>query len=451
MTKRPPAAPARRRPVVFHAVVRPLVQFFRLEAASGIVLMIAAPVALLWANLAGPSYRALFELGLGVELGKAAFHFSFRELVNDGLMSIFFFVVGMEIKRELVVGELRTLGRASLPAIAAVGGMAVPALLYLLFTRGTPGEVGWGIPVATDIAFCIGVLTLLKSRVSHALIVFVTALAIFDDIGGILVIGLFYGNGLHLDWLFAAAGITAGLFVLNRLRIGSLLLYGTGGLALWYALHHAGIHATIAGVVLGLMVPARSRRPAREILRELTAMASSSLDEAADEDRDAGELLGIEEQIEGLEAPLERFVHLLHPYVAFGIMPLFALANAGVPLGGLSFAELLGPVSLGAAVGLLLGKPLGIFTCAFLAVKLGVAPMPGGASRLELFGVSVVAGIGFTVSLFIANLAFSAEPALLDQAKVGILAGSILAAAVGALVLLLGGRARAAPAAAAGA
>jgi Na+:H+ antiporter, NhaA family len=423
--------------VLFKAVVQPLQDFFRLEAASGILLLCSAAIALVWANSpVRDSYTAIFDAPLTIGVRESQVHFTFHHLINDGLMAIFFFVVGMEIKRELVVGELRTPSRALLPLVAALGGMVIPAAIYVVLNRGTPGLVGWAIPMATDIAFCIGCLSLLKSRVPHALVVFLTALAIFDDMGGILVIALFYGSGLHVSWLLGALAITGGLFVLNRLRVSNGLAYAVGGGALWYTLHHGGIHATIAGVILGMMIPARASRPSQQVLAELHAHTTHLVREPREEELGDAELLAIEERLEELESPLNRFVHLLHPYVAFLIMPLFALANSGVSLAGIGLEALMNRISLGAALGLFLGKQLGIFLFTLVAVRLGLAPMPGGASRGKLYGVAVIAGIGFTVALFIAGLAFP-EPRLLDYAKIGILLGSLASGVLGVLILRL--------------
>lgn len=379
---------------LFGAVVRPFQAFLRLEASSSILLLAAAVVAFAFANIDAASYERIVEYQLSRGGGSVFSRFTFGELVNDGLMTLFFFVVGMEIKRELAIGELDTVPKATLPAIAALGGMVVPAALYLAFNHGGPGQHGFGIPVATDIAFCVGVLTLLKNRVPRALVVFVTALAIFDDIGGIVVIALFYGAGLHGEWLLASAAITSVLFLLNRKDVRHGLAYAIAMAALWYALHASGIHATIAGVIAGLMVPVQ---------------------------------------------PLQRFVHLLHPYVAYGVMPIFALVNSGVSLGGAGLTTLATPVAMGTALGLFLGKQLGIFVSTALAVRLGFAPMPGGAKYTSLYGVSIVAGIGFTVALFIATLGFSESPERLAEAKLGILAGSLASGLVGAALLRYAG------------
>ncbi|MBK7860015.1 MAG: Na+/H+ antiporter NhaA [Archangiaceae bacterium] len=364
------------------AVLRPFQKFVQLEASSGVLLFACAAAALAWANVDAASYRAVFGYrpwGAG---------FSLREVIDDGLMAVFFLVVGAEIKRELVSGAMDSVAKAALPAAAAVGGMVVPALVFLVFAHRPEVRSGWGVPMATDIAFCVGVLKLLEKRVPRELVVFVTALAIFDDIGGILVIAVFYGHGLSVAWLLAAAAVVAVLGVMNWRGVTGWWLYALVGVALWFALHRGGIHATLSGVVVGLMIPT-----------------------GAHGDRDP-----------------------LHPYVAFGVMPLFALANSGLELGGLTREQLSAEVVWGVGLGLFIGKQLGIFSVAALAVKLKLAPMPGGASYRQLYGVSVVAGIGFTVALFIANLAY-ADPMLLDEAKLGVLAGSLAAGVVGAAVL----------------
>jgi NhaA family Na+:H+ antiporter len=420
---------------VFGTVVRPLQAFLRLEAASGILLLLCAIAAFAWANLDAASYRAIFEHPLAVGSGDEIAGFTVRVLINDALMAIFFFVVGMEIKRELAVGELSSPAKAALPAIAAVGGMVVPAGIFLAFNWGGPGQHGWGIPMATDIAFCIGVLTLLKERVPRALVVFVTALAIFDDIGGILVIALFYGHGLQVSWLVGAAGLILVLCGMAGSHVGNGVVYAIVGAALWYALHHGGIHATIAGVVLGFAIPARSPRPSRDVLRELASHLRDLDRKPPDAELEGAEILMIEEKLEDLQSPLGRFMHALHPYVAFAIMPLFALANSGVTIGEGGWSAATEPIALGTGLGLLLGKPIGIAGLTLLAVRMGIAPMPAGATAGKVIGASIVAGIGFTVALFIAGLAFPEAPELLDQAKLGILLGSLAAGACGFALL----------------
>jgi len=388
----------KRIPHIARRAVDPLIEFFRLEAASGIVLFLAALAALAWANSPWRDlYHALFEEQLNLNAERFSLSVPAHVVIQDGLMTIFFFVVGMEIKRELAVGELRTVSSAMLPAIAAVGGMVVPAAIFASLNHGGPGAAGWAIPMATDIAFCIGCLTLLKGRVPNALVVFLTALAIFDDMGGVLVIALFYGSGLQWAWLGASACVAAAVVICNRIGFARWYVYLVAGVGLWIGVHHSGIHATIAGVVLGLLVPAK---PAEE-------------------------------------APIGGFIHALHPWVAFGIMPLFALSSSGVELAGVSRSSFFSPVPLGAGLGLLVGKQVGIFLFTLAAVRLGLAAMPGGARTVQLYGVAVVGGIGFTVALFIANLAFASHPALLAGAKIGVLAGSAASGLMGYLILRL--------------
>lgn len=431
-----PAASPSAAPPIFRVVAGPFREFFRLEAASGIVLLAAAAAALAWANLGGAeSYRALLDARLALAIGGVALEATVHGVVNDGLMTLFFFVVGMEIKRELVLGELRTFAQAALPLVAAAGGMVVPAGLYVAFNAGGPGAAGWGVPMATDIAFAIGVLTLLRARVSHALVVFLTALAIFDDVGGILVIAVFYGHGISPAWLAGGAAVTGALVLLARWNVRSAAAWALGGALLWWALHGAGIHATLAGVVVGLVVPARSRVPQRAIIDALARHAEVLAATRGDDELDGENVRRIERALEERESLLARFTGILHPWVAFGVMPLFALANSGVELQGLSGEQLTGRVAVGTGVALLAGKPLGIFGLTALAVRLGLAPMPAGGTYAKLLGVSIVAGIGFTVALFIAGLAFAETPALLDEAKLGILAGSLAAGLAGALVL----------------
>jgi NhaA family Na+:H+ antiporter len=435
-------------PALFKVALAPLQAFFRLEASSGILLALCAVLAMVWANSPwADSYTRLFDAPLALEAAGARGAFTFREFINDGLMTLFFFLVGMEIKRELAAGELRTPARAMLPLIAALGGMVVPAGLYMAFNAGTPAAKGWAIPMATDIAFAIGCLTLLRARVSHALVVFLTALAIFDDIGGILVIAFFYGHGVHVEWLLGAGGVALAMGVCNRFYVRNGMIYGVLGAALWYAMHHGGVHATLSGVVLGMFIPAIPTRKGRDVLTELSTYISRTVEEPEDEAVRGAQLLYIEEQLEDIEPPLNRFVHLWHAWVAFGIVPLFALANSGISLEGMSLSDLTKPLPLGIMVGLFVGKQVGIFLFTWGAVKARVSAMPGGAPASQIHGVAVVAGIGFTVALFVATLAFASEPELLTEAKLGILLGSLLSAVVGYLLLRFGPTPKAAPSA----
>jgi Na+:H+ antiporter, NhaA family len=430
------AEPAHRPPPpLFRAVVLdPLQAFARLEASGGIVLFAAALVAFALANSPwAPAFLGLWETPVAVSVGGRGFHADLRAVVDDGLMALFFLVVGMEIKRELLEGELRSLRQALLPGIAALGGMAVPGLIYLAFNHGTEGAVGWAIPTATDIAFSIGCLILLGKRVSRGLLVFLTALAIFDDIGGILIIALFYGQGVNPEGLLWLAVAVLAVFSLNRLGVENGAAYGLGGIGLWLAFHRAGLHPTLAGVLLGLLVPAVTRRPVREVLDEVREDARASL--ATGERPGASDVLRVRSGLGEAVPPLERFVEALHPWVIFGVLPLFALANSGVSLAGMSARSLLAPIFLGTALGLFLGKQVGILGFTRAAVAAGLATTPGGARWGQVHGVSVVAGIGFTVALFIANLAFARVPHLLNEARLGVLVGSLVSGVVGTLVL----------------
>jgi Na+:H+ antiporter, NhaA family len=416
-------------------VAAPLQAFLRTEAKGGILLLLAALAAFGLANSPWrTAWHHLWALPLGVGLGGVKLVGSLHFVVDDVLMAVFFFVVGLEIKRELVRGELRTPRQALLPALAAVGGMLVPALLFVAFQRGGEGLRGWAIPMATDIAFSIGCLALLGERVPHGLKVFLTALAIFDDIGGILVIALFYGTGIQPWGLLFTVLATALAFGLNRLRVQSPVLYVAVGVALWWAFHAAGLHPTLAGVVLGLLIPADSRYAPEEVLGDLQRRLEERI-HAGPERVTADEVAGAVHALGGAVSPLDRFEYAVHPYVAYAIMPLFALANSGVDVSGLEAKDFLSPVFLGIVVGLFLGKTLGIFAFTLAAVKARLAAVPSGAPWGQVLGVGAVAGIGFTVALFIANLAFASQPLLLDEARLGILVGSALSGTVGVLLL----------------
>ena len=444
------AEPAHRRPPpLFQSIVLdPVRAFTRMEAAGGIALFGAALLAFVLANSPwSEAFLELWTIPVQVTFGGLGFQASLRQVIDDGLMTIFFFVVGMEIKRELIEGELRTARQAMLPAIAAAGGVLLPAFIFFALNRGTPAEKGWAIPMATDIAFSIGCIVLLGKRVPRALLVFLTALAIFDDIAGILVIAFFYGGGLSVAGLGWVAAVALAVFVAARLGVESALIYAAGGVALWLAFHHAGVHGTLGGVLLGLLVPAVTRRPVREVLAEVRKHSVLTLE--VSEALDTSDLLYLQDEVRDAVPPLQRFEHALHPWVAFLIMPLFGLANSGVSLAGMSIANLTAPVFLGTAVGLFVGKQLGIFAFTWVAVELGAAEAPGGAPWGSVYGVAMVAGIGFTVALFIANLAFAAEPELLKEARLGVLVGSLVSGVTGTLVLRLlpsAARAVAAPA-----
>lgn len=372
-------------------------EFLDGEAAGGIVLMAAAALALIVANspLAG-TYFAVLHAYLGP--------LSVSHWINDGLMAVFFLLVGLEIKREMLDGQLSTWPRRVLPGIAAAGGMLVPALVYVAINRDNQAALsGWAIPTATDIAFALGVLSLLGSRVPASLKVFLTALAIIDDLGAVIIIALFYTSGLSLAYLAAAFAAIAVLIALNRMRVMNLLPYLVIGAVLWVLVLKSGVHATLAGVALALTIPLE-RSP------------------------------GIGHDVE--HSPLHRLEHGLHKLVPFIVIPIFGFANAGVSLGGLSVSALVEPLTLGVAAGLVLGKLVGVFGSSAIAIRLGLADLPVNAGWLHMFGISLLCGIGFTMSLFIGLLAFTNDTALQDAVKVGILAGSLVAALLGAAVLL---------------
>jgi Na+:H+ antiporter, NhaA family len=428
--------PARR---ALRTVTRPLERFLHIEAASGLLLLAAAAVALVWANSPfRASYQRIWhaEVTLGVGPWKASEPVHF--IINDVLMVIFFFVAGLEIRREIHEGELSTPRRAALPAVAALGGMLAPAAVYFGLNHASPARGGWGVPMATDIAFAVGALALLGKRVPASVRVLLLALAIIDDIGAIAVIAVFYSSGF--SWGGAAiAGLgVAIVFALRATGIRSSLAYVAPGVILWAGLLDAGVHPTIAGVVLGLLTPARPWYGERGFLAATGEAVEDVRDlSAVDHDpKDLLEPLGrVAEARREAVAPVVRLEAALHPWVAYGIMPLFALANAGVDLRGVSLAE---PASAGILAGVLLGlvvgKPLGVIAASALAVKLGLAARPRGVTWGGLAVVGVVAGIGFTMAMFIADLAFD-EGAALGAAKLGVLAASVLA---GLLAMLAG-------------
>lgn len=378
--------------------------FFRLEAAGGIVLLAAAALALVWVNSpAGASYGALWDHSLRLGIGTFAIELSLVGWVNDALMVLFFLSVGLEIKREMLEGQLSSLRRAMLPAVAAVGGMVAPGLIYAAITWSDPvARHGWAIPCATDIAFAVGVLTLIGSRVPAALKVFLLALAIMDDLGAIVLIALFYGHEVSLAALAGAAACLAVLIGMNILRVRSVAPYVVVGVVLWLFVLQSGVHATIAGVLLAFTIPLRG------LPRE--------------------------------DAPLLKLEHALHPWTAFAILPLFAVANAGVSFAGLSPAALVAPVPLGIALGLFAGKQIGVTLAVFAMVRLKLAALPEGAHWGQVYGVSALCGIGFTMSLFIGMLAFETSPQYSDDLRIGVLSGSLLSALFGFFVLRLASR-----------
>jgi NhaA family Na+:H+ antiporter len=417
-------------------------EFASLAASGGIVLLICTLIALLWRNSPwGETYVHFWETELAISLSGWTLSESLLHWINDGLMVIFFFVVGLEIKRELTTGELASPRRAALPVAGAIGGMVFPAAVYLLFNAGGPAEPGWGIPMATDIAFTLGILTMLGGRVPLALKVFFTALAIADDLGAILVIAMFYTSDISLVPLGVAAVILLGLILLNRARVYSPLPYVVLGVGLWLAFLESGVHPTVAGVLLAITIPTRSPANMRTLLAQVITLLQSfelpvAWREQVDSRRQAA-VSTLEEITERMQSPAQRLEDRLAPWTTYLILPLFALANAGVVIDPDSIGTLTTPLSLGIILGLVIGKPLGITLMTAGAVRLGVASLPGGVSWRQFFSASVLAGIGFTMSLFISSAAFGGQPALQEAAKFAILVASIAAAAIGAALLYL--------------
>jgi NhaA family Na+:H+ antiporter len=425
-------------------IVRPFQEFTRIEASGGIILIACTMLALLWANSPwAASYFALWRAQFDLVVGTFALDHTLHFWVNDGLMTIFFFVVGLEVKREFVVGELASPARAALPIAAALGGMVVPAILYLLLNAGKSSSAGWGIPMATDIAFAIGVLTLLGARVPGALKIFLIALAIVDDIGAVLVIAVFYTAELSVVHLAVAGAILLLLVLVNVMGFRRQSLYVVLGVVLWLAMLGSGVHPTIAGVLVAMTIPVLPRTSTAEFLQRVQALIHefegkgvSDQKELINEGQQSA-ILALEQVAEEVQTPLQRMEHALHPWVTYAIMPLFAFSNAGVMLDTRLIQALTGTVSLGIIVGLVVGKPVGITLLAWIATRLGLAALPKGVRWRQLYCVSWLGGIGFTMSLFIATLAFG-ESTLLSVAKVGILFASLIAGIVGYGLLRFG-------------
>jgi NhaA family Na+:H+ antiporter len=431
---------AKPRDFVYHRVIQTAQAFMQVEAASGLVLLLAAVAAMVWANSPwNESYFEFWHTEVSVHADIFSIDLDLREWVNDGLMTLFFFLMGLEIKRELVHGELSSARRALLPAAGAIGGMVAPALIYTAFNAGGEGARGWGIPMATDIAFAVGVLSLLSRRIPFSIKVFLLALAIADDIGAIVVIALFYTADVNFLALGLAGLTLALIFVMNRSGVRSIDVYVAAGAVFWLTMLESGIHATIAGVVLGLLAPASSfynRASFPEDAADLINRFRLAY-QTGQQDVQQGILSQLEDLAQGNEAPLDRLERALHPWVSFLIVPLFALANAGVHLSSdVADAAVRSPISQGVALGLFVGKPLGIFGFSWLAIRLRLCDMPTGARWLQILGVGMLGGIGFTVALLITDLAFKNE-LLIDEAKLGVLAASLASGALGFLFLWL--------------
>jgi len=425
-------------PTPIETLTKRFEEFASLESSGGILLIGCTLAALFWANSPwSPSYFDLWHTKLTVGIAGRQLSRDLHFWINDGLMAVFFFLVGLEIKREVLIGELASLQKAALPLAGALGGMLIPAGLYFLFNRTGPEAAGWGVPMATDIAFALGVLALLGDRVPTSLKVFLAALAIADDLGAVLVIAFFYTAQISWISLAVAGAFFIGLIVLNRIGARHPLLYIVLGLGLWLAFLKSGVHPTVAGVLLALTIPSHRRIDGQaflersgKILEEFRCAGQAEDAVEASATRSAALTL-LAQDCHYAEAPMLRFEHALAPWIKHAVMPLFALANAGVTFGG---GVIVSPISLGILCGLALGKPLGIVFFAWLAVRSGIAALPARVLWRQIVGTGMLGGIGFTMSLFVANLAFGAGDEL-ETAKVGILAASVIAGLAGTLVL----------------
>ncbi|HYD01522.1 MAG TPA: Na+/H+ antiporter NhaA [Phycisphaerales bacterium] len=429
-------------PALAARLVRPFAHFAQMGAAPGIVLLACAVIALVWANSAWSHvYHELVHVEVGFAVGGFDITKPSEWWINDALMAVFFFVVGLEIKREILIGELRSPRAAALPVIAAVGGMLAPGVIYACVNWGQPTVRGWGVPTATDIAFALGVLALLGKMVPAGLRVFLATLAIADDIGALLVIAMFYTERLETGFLLYAGAALAAMVALNVSGVRRAWIYWIAGLFLWWFVYRSGVHATIAGVLGAMTIPSRSRvnRHAfaaftRSALRTIEAEQDTPLHTSASQQ---AAVQGIEDACQKVQTPMQSLEHALVPWVSFLIVPVFALANAGVALTGGLAAAFTSPETLGIVLGLCVGKPLGITLFSLLAVKTGIGRLPSGVTPAMLHAAAWIAGIGFTMSLFIANLAFpgATHPSQLDHAKIGVLAGSTVAGLIGLALL----------------
>lgn len=428
---------------LFDSVFRTFERFFKTEVAGGIVLLVSTILALGWANSPwSHSYHALWHTPIALTIGDLTVSHTLAHWINDGLMAIFFLSVGLEIKHELVVGRLSSVRRAALPIFGALGGMVVPALIYAYFNAGSPAIRGWGIPMATDIAFSLGIIALLGSSVPTSIRIFVAALAIVDDLGAVLVIAIFYTADLNTVALAWALVFTALLVVLNRTLVSKIVPYLVLGFALWWALFFSGVHATLAGVIVGMLMPHRARWTSKDFLvaledvRDFVKVIVEPNDvKDTDETRQAA-VHSIEKAAERVQSPLARLLYGLHPIVAFVIVPLFALANAGLLI-TLDAATFQNDIFWGIALGLVVGKTIGISLFSYVAVLLHIAELPHSVRWSQMVGAAILCGIGFTMSLFIGELALGKSPDQFAIAKLSVLMASALAGVLGYLVLKL--------------
>jgi NhaA family Na+:H+ antiporter len=424
-------------------LVRPFQQFAEKEASSSILLLGATVVAIVWANSPlSPLYDSFWHTEVTLSVGPYLISKSLLHWINDGMMAFFFFTVGLEIKAEMLVGELASFRKAFLPAAAALGGMLFPSLLFFLMNHGSPAVDGWGIPMATDIAFSLGALAVLGRRLPLGLRAFLSAFAIADDLGAVFVIALFYTKTIVWSYLLVGLAFVAGLALANFLWVRRTLVYALLGIGLWLAILGSGVHATVAGIVVAMFIPAKGKYDTDKFVQEVGSLMSEFQCETSGcgrsillNQRHLNAVQSIELAAHHAETPLQRLEHSLYPWVAFVIIPLFALGNAGMTFGGAGISgALTSPLTLGIALGLLLGKPVGITLFSYLAVKTGLASLPRGLTWSHIAGAGMLGGIGFTMSLFIMGLSFS-DAAMTDQAKFGILAGSLLSAVLGLLFL----------------
>ncbi len=435
---------------LFGRILSPFEQFLRRTTAGGIVLITTTVIALglatgLGVEVINPFWERPFILSTGERF---RLELSWHQWVNDGFMALFFLLVGLELKREILVGELSSLKDAALPVFAAIGGMIVPALIYAAFNAGTPTSSGWAIPMATDIAFAVGILVLLAWRIPKNLIIFLTALAIADDLGAVLVIAIFYTADLDLQALGVAVVLLMVLLLFNRGGIRKPLPYAIVGVLLWVAVHASGIHATLAGILLAITIPARPAYSPAQFERRIDDLQSAFRDDRRDTQtpddplsnyRMASIAEAMESSAAAVQSPLQRVEHSLTPWVTFVIIPIFALANAGIDLDSIDWAQALSNnVTIGVVTGLVIGKSVGISLFSWIAVRLGLARLPSDVHWKHLIGAAWLAGIGFTMSLFISQLAFG-NPENVEQAKLGILLGSAMSAAIGLAWLFCAG------------
>ncbi len=425
---------------VVRTILNPFQRFFQIESSGGIVLLLFTILAIFWTNsVFSNSYFNLWEQRITISIFDFTLSESLKNWINDGLMAIFFFVAGLEIKRELMIGELSTGRRASLPVFAAIGGMIVPAVIYILLNEDPATVDGWGIPMATDIAFSLGILSLLGKRVPVSLKVFLVAFAIVDDLGAVSVIAIFYSSGIHLKYLLIGSGLFLYLVLFNLLKLRIIHIYMVFGWVIWYMFLESGIHPTIAGVMIAFTIPLGRKIKVSTFRRRMDTNLLEFCDDGCNDkvtltDEQLAAIDNMESETRKVQSPLQSLEHKLHRFVTYVIIPLFALANAGVIIDNPDISILQHPLTSGIGYSLLIGKSVGIFVFSWIGIKLKLALMPENTKWIHIFGVALIGGMGFTMSIFIANLAFDI-PELLNLSKLGIIAGSFASALLGFLVL----------------